>query len=274
MKPLIKWVGGKRGLVAELAESWDEEEGYDRLIEPFAGAAAFFFKVEAQKAILGDTCVPLTDYMTAVRNQPAKFIRSFSALEAQMPKGLKKQAQWYYELRDEFNEGKAKGYRQQALFLMLNRLCFHGLWRVNKKGEMNAAFGHYAKPKIPTPEEIKEVSAQLKNATIYSGDFRDTFKKAKPKKGDLIYCDPPYLDSYDGYTQTEFTIEDHKELADLLWKASTRGAACITTNKDCREIHRLYPKKKWEHIELNIRQKIAPHNGGKKPEIALVARAA
>ena len=272
MKPLIKWVGGKRGLVPDLVEVWEGGE-FKRLIEPFAGAASLFFRAEPEKAVLVDTCEPLMNFYKVLRSDPGKLNASFVNLMKHMPpKSMKKQEKRYYVNREKFNSmngaGSAAG--RAALFLFLNRHCFQGLWRVNKQGKMNAAYGHYAKPHIPTKEEIADVSVSFKGAKLIRGDFEKGLTIAG--KGDLVYCDPPYLDSFDGYTKEDFGLEEHKRLADGAHKAVKKGAVVIVSNRDHKDIHKLYPKSRWTRFKVEGVQRIAPHNKGKNPEIIMVSK--
>lgn len=273
-KPVIRWVGGKQHLVNDLEQVW-RGFSYHRLIEPFAGAASFFVRVEPDDAVLVDTCEPLINFMRVVRNHAKEFARLLIARSKFYARANPEERDaWYYDTRERFNDlapVNANNLERAVLFLLLNRTGFHGLWRVNNDGQMNTPCGHYVNPRFPTTREIYDYSLLLNRAKIRRGDFRKAFD-AEVGKGDLIYCDPPYLGTFDAYSKRPFTHKDHVALAECLRNAVDAGADCITTNRDCDEIRALYPRDSWLHVHLGVRQRIAPNKRGKKPEVAIVSR--
>jgi DNA adenine methylase len=147
----------------------------------------------------------------------------------------------YYEFRDEFNRSKA-GERRAALFVYLNRHCFNGLCRYNKKGEFNTPFGRYDQVYFPT-DEMLGFAAKLETAELQTMDFRKALPKAG--QGDVVYCDPPYVPltataSFTNYAAGGFSEKDQRDLHTLALEASERGAFVMISNHDTQFTERLY----------------------------------
>ena len=93
-------------------------------------------------------------------------------------------------MREIFNSHSEDIITQSAIFIFLNKTCFNGLFRVNKKNEFNVPIGSYRLPKICDSNNLLNISLKLKNVTILCGDYSETLKYAKGKT--LFYFDPPY----------------------------------------------------------------------------------
>lgn len=269
MQPLLKWAGGKRGIAPVVAEAW-KQGSYRRLIEPFAGSAAVFFEVNPKSAVLVELCTPLAEFYMTLRQFRKSMLKEWEYVLGRYPNCDAN----YYVVRREFNTLKladeTTAARRAAYFLYLNRTCYHGLWRVNADGKMNTPYGHYEKPMFPSEGDITGVAQRLEKSHIHCADFAAGFLGVR--KSDFLFCDPPYYDSFDGYTRRRFTLTDHKRLSDHAQKALEVGATVIVASSDCPVMRRLYPAKVWERVKLGVVQKIAPQHGNKKPELLFVGR--
>jgi DNA adenine methylase len=150
-------------------------------------------------------------------------------------------AKRFYELRTEFNEGGA-AVRRAALFVFLNRHCYNGLCRYNQKGEFNTPFGRYAKPYFPATE-MREFARKLHDAEVAAQDFRASFAKAQ--RGDLVYCDPPYIPlsataNFTDYASGGFSLKDQADLASCCLAAAQKGATVVISNHDSPVARELY----------------------------------
>lgn len=269
MKPLIRWVGGKRATATLIGDLWRRGK-YKRLIEPFVGSAAVFFDIRPRQASLVDLCIPLTEFYMALRQFLPQVLSAWSLLlSTREPSDVN-----YYTVRRAFNETRSRNVKSAAMraaqFLYLNRLGYHGLWRVNKSGHMNTPYGHYDAPHLPDRAEISESATFLNRARVYNADFATGFLGVQPT--DFIYCDPPYFDAFDSYTSERFSLPKHKRLAERAEAARALGAMVVVSNRDCPAMRKLYPKSRWKRQRLGIVQRIAPQNGGKKPEMLFVGR--
>lgn len=266
---MIKWVGGKRALLPLLCDAWHDQP-YKRLVEPFAGSAAFFFAIEPQRATLSDLCHPLCAMYGTLQEFHGPFVESFERLCQDFPQPGEEA---YYRVRERFNTGELSWLETGTSFLYLNRLSFHGLWRVNAKGHMNVGYGHYPRPPIPTIAAMQAASVVLQGAEVFEGNWDVTATDAGP--GDFLYMDPPYLGTWSGYTGEEgsfFTIDGYKKIEETGRKGKERGAAVVVSSRDCPEIRQVFKTRNWHHLPVGVVQKIAPQNGGRRPEMLLIAK--
>jgi len=131
---------------------------------------------------------------------------------------------YYYWMRKKFNELTELSVENSALFIMLNKTGFRGVYREGPNG-YNVPFGHYKKtPIIISKSEIDNISELIKDVIFIDADFVKSIKNAT--EGDFVYLDPPYAPknrtSFVGYTENGFDIDMHKNLFKLT-KALTKN---------------------------------------------------
>ena len=61
VRPVIKWAGGKSGLLAKYAPHFPPPGSYRRFFEPFIGSAAVFFYLRPTESFLSDSNAELID---------------------------------------------------------------------------------------------------------------------------------------------------------------------------------------------------------------------
>lgn len=83
----------------------------------------------------------------------------------------------------------------------LNKTCFNSLYRVNSKIEFNVPMGSHKNPQICDVENLNQVSKALHK----SGAGMTEFNETGPHTGGLIYCEPQYDSTSDGYTPLRLT---------------------------------------------------------------------
>lgn len=246
VRPFIKWAGGKRSLVAEIAKRMPKKPfAYH---EPFLGGGAMFFELYKRglvtSARLADVNEELVNAFRTVRDERPALIGLLERHAATYSE------EHYYQTRAADMTARADVVRA-ARFIFLNRTCFNGLYRVNRKGQFNVPWGKYESPGICDVENLTAVSHALGVATVFSTVFANAMTAAG--KGDVVYCDPPYLPTQraskkDGVAATSFTayasggfgIEDHARLSSAARDAAARGALVIVSNSDMPEIRTLY----------------------------------
>jgi len=154
--------------------------------------------------------------------------------------------------------------QKAARFIYLNRTCWNGLYRVNKKGEFNVPIGTKSKV-IMESDNFQEISRMLKNMEIYVSDFEVTIDKAT--SGDFIFIDPPYtvkhnLNGFLKYNETIFSWEDQVRLQKSVKRAINRGVSVLILNADHNSIIDLY-KDTGKMIKLERASVIAGDSGAR-----------
>jgi DNA adenine methylase len=159
-------------------------------------------------------------------------------------------------------------------FIYLNRTCFNGLWRVNRKGEFNVTPGKYKRPRICDRAGIVAASVALGHADLFYRDFRAT--AAYAEKGDFAYFDPPYdpiskTASFRSYTAAGFTDYHQRELADVALAMVGRGVKVMLSNSDTPFVRSLYKDKRWKVERVYAPRAINsdPRRRGKVAEVII-----
>ena len=141
--------------------------------------------------------------------------------------------EYYGRIRDEIPQDPVT---HAARFIYLNKTCYNGLYRVNSKNRFNVPIGSYRNPKICDKENLLAVSKVLKQAELHF----HSFEKINPQKGDLVYCDPPYDETFAQYTGSGFSEEDQSALRDACKRWREAGVFVIVSNSDTPIIRRFY----------------------------------
>ncbi|MEM2907398.1 MAG: Dam family site-specific DNA-(adenine-N6)-methyltransferase, partial [Candidatus Odinarchaeota archaeon] len=207
-KPFLKWAGGKGQLLEELFKRVPDiikKTGVvTKYIEPFVGGGAFFFflksKFNVENAYLFDINPELIIAFKVVQREPENLIKKLKKLESKyLSSNKEERRKLYYEIRSLYNQQiygfNYENYNEEwiersAFLIFLNKTCYNGLYRQNRKGEFNVPFGDYKKPRICDSENILKVSRALKNIEIFTEDFSKSEKYVEA--GTFLYLDPPY----------------------------------------------------------------------------------
>lgn len=232
-KPVIKWAGGKGQLLADLHRR--KPERFSRYIEPFIGGGAFFFDLMPDQAIIADSNPELVNLYRCLRDDYPSILSHLIT--------FKNEEYFYYALRSKKFESLEPFYAA-ARTIFLNRTCFNGLYRVNKKGEFNVPFGRYKNPNFCDLDVLRSASHALQGVTIDQGDYLTVLKR-HAKAGDFIFLDPPYLPiseyaDFKRYTKEQFYEEDHWDLAAEVRRLQQIGCHVVLTNSNHPLVHELY----------------------------------
>lgn len=245
-KPFLKWAGGKGQLVNDIDMRLPaklKEGKIKNYVEPFIGGGAVFFHI-AQKYegiehfYLNDANRDLANCYLIIKENVYELICLLEELqESFLGKNIEERSDLYYQIRDEFNDEKRDTPCPSitAKLLFLNKTCFNGLYRVNRKGKFNVPFGKYKNPNICNSENLLKASELLQRATITCGDFEDRLEFID--KNTFVYFDPPYRPisktaSFTSYSIDDFNEQDQLRLAQFCKKINDDGAKFLLSNSD------------------------------------------
>lgn len=233
----MKWVGGKGRLLTELRARLPADVSERRHVEPFLGGGALFFGQAPRRSLISDVNTHLVATYIVVRDEPAEVIRILGALAA------RHSLAHFYEARARYNEELVSNAEHAALFIYLNKTCFNGLHRVNRRGAFNVPAGRYTNPRILDADALWAASDLLERATLAAAPFEETL--ARVDEDDFVYLDPPYVpvsatSNFTGYSEAGFGDADQVRLRDAFVAADRTGAKVMLSNSDAPRVHDLY----------------------------------
>jgi DNA adenine methylase len=235
--PIVKWAGGKGRLFAQLEPLLPPGLDARRYVEPFMGGGALFFALAPQKALVSDVNPALVRTYEAVRDE-------VDAVIAHLRKLARRHDQLaYYATRERYNKAVLSDAEHAATFIYLNKTCFNGLHRVNRRGEFNVPFGRYTDPRILDEEGLRASSHALSKAEIRVAGFEHLLESARP--GDFVYFDPPYAPvsstaNFTSYASGGFDHSAQTRLRDVYRELDRRGCRLMLSNSDVPSIRELY----------------------------------
>ncbi|WP_323847599.1 MAG: DpnII family type II restriction endonuclease [Phytoplasma sp.] len=241
LKPFIKWIGGKTQLLPFLDIVIPSE--FNTYYEPFLGGGALFLHLQPNKAILNDINSDLILVWQNLIKHSQQIIKILNGLNEQLKKDGES---FYWQIRNEYNQSFAN-VRKTALFIFLNKTCFNGIYRVNRKNEFNVPFNKKTNLLLSSlidVENIKKIIFYFKNNSnihFFCDDYQTIIDRAQ--KDDFLFVDPPYdsdNDSFDAYTNIPFGKEGQRRLFETLQNAHNRGVKWILTNHNTSYIDKLY----------------------------------
>ncbi len=235
--PFVKWAGGKGRLLSQLRPLLPTGIEHMRHVEPFVGGGALFFSRRPRRALLSDINPALVATYVAIRDDVEGVIGGLRQLTKHHSKAR------YYEVRERYNRGRQGAANRAATFIYLNKTCFNGLHRVNRKGEFNVPVGSYQNPRILNEDALRAASEALRGAHLRCAPFDALLEHAKP--GDFVYFDPPYepvsrTASFTSYASDGFTQDDQGRLRDVFAELDRRGCKLMLSNSDVPFIRELY----------------------------------
>lgn len=168
-------------------------------LEPFMGSGVVGLNLAGRNAVFADLNPHIISFYSqlnkgAINSETVReFLEKNGALLAEGG------VDYYYFVRDRFNNEHCP-----LDFLFLNRSCFNGVIRFNKKHRFNVPFGHkpqrFAKAyvtKIVNQVKFVEAKMRANNWLFLCQPFEDTIEMAD--KGSFVYCDPPYIGRHVDY---------------------------------------------------------------------------
>ena len=239
LKPVVKWVGGKRQLLPVLNERLPKE--YGLYCEPFIGGGALLFDIQPQEAVINDLNPELINLYQVIKNEVESLIED-------LQKHINT-SEYFYNIRALDRDAEAwqklTPVERASRFIYLNKTCYNGLYRVNSQGQLNTPFGNYKNPSICDTENLLAISNYFNKAsiTMLCGDYKNAVKQLETN--DFVYFDSPYhpvssTASYTGYTASGFSEQNQIELYETCKELDSKGVMFMLSNSGTPFIKELY----------------------------------
>ena len=245
-RPFVKWAGGKSQLLSEIEKYYPFEYGLiTKYAEPFVGGGAVLFDIlnryDLEDVYISDINAELINAYNIVQKCVDELLELLSIYQCEyIPLETEDRKSYYMAKRDRFNElkvngDKAENIEKAALMIFLNKTCFNGLYRVNRKGLFNVPMGAYKNPLICDETNLRKVSEKLQNVKIVCGDYKKSADFIDEHT--FVYFDPPYRPltetaSFTAYSENLFDDERQIELAGFVEQMNKKGAKIVVSNSD------------------------------------------
>lgn len=245
-KPFVKWAGGKGSLIKQLTEclpqDFDKQQNVT-YIEPFVGGGAMLFYMlthysNIKRAIINDVNEDLINCYLLIKEDPTRLIVLLHSIKDEYYNldTIEKKMQYYYRIRERYNNGELAIVERAACFIFLNKTCFNGLYRVNTSGKFNVPFGKYEHPNICDEELIMTDHKVLQKVDIHSGRYNNITKHLD-KGYNFIYIDPPYRPlsgsaCFIEYTHNIFDDAEQEKLKVFCDMLTQKGCKIMQSNSN------------------------------------------
>lgn len=245
-KPFLKWAGGKKQLLSTIQSYYPfQENEITKYAEPFVGGGAVLFdilsKYKLESVYISDINAELMNTYSVIRDDVNELIPRLACMQEKfVPGNSDERKAIYLQSREYFNSLKISRdednkIERAAYMIFLNKTCFNGLYRVNKKGMFNVPMGSYKNPMICDEENLRIVSEKLKNVTIVCGDYKKSADFID--ESTFVYFDPPYRPitktaNFTAYSENAFDDKKQIELATFISEMDEKGAKVLISNSD------------------------------------------
>ncbi len=247
-QPVIKWAGGKRQMLEQYRQYFPSTFG--RYHEPFLGGAAVYFHLSPPVAVLSDSNDELINMYRMIQTKVDLLIEDLSRHW--------NNSEYYYLVR-EMKVKDLSDVQRASRFIFLNKTCFNGLYRVNRKGIFNVPFGNYKSPKIADVDTLLAANRALRKALLVRADFEVVLENAR--SGDFVYFDPPYFPvsqtaNFTDFTNQPFGAAEQERLAIVFDKLARRGCNVMLSNSDTPYIRELFEGYRTGMVSLTANRSI------------------
>ena len=244
-KPIIKWAGGKQGICAQLVSYFPCD--FDTYYEPFVGGASVCLTLNHERSVISDENQWLINTYRAIRDDCSAVRKILD--------GIENTKENFLDIR-KICFGDLELPQQAAHFIYLNKTCFRGLFRVNKKGMFNVPYGDYDR-RYYDSDNLSAVAAYLQDVEIRFGDFE--LGIVGISANDFVYFDPPYYklggySDFNRYTKYQFNESEHFRLAALCHELNKKGVRWALSNSNTPFIQNLFEG--FNVLEVSNRREI------------------
>ena len=250
LKPFVKWVGGKGQLIEEIEKMLpsDGEKVLTKYAEPMVGGGALLFNVlsryQFDELYISDINPELINAYIAIKQNVEALIKRLNEMQMTfLPLDENGRKYYYYNVRDKFNTAKlsdSTSAEKAAYFIFLNKTCFNGLYRVNRKGLFNVPMGSYKNPTICDADNLRNIHEALQNVTIVCGDYSQSQSFIDSET--FVYLDPPYrpiseTSAFTSYNSDAFDDNEQIRLAKFIDEINAAGAKIVLSNSDPKNVN-------------------------------------
>lgn len=250
-RPFLKWAGGKGQLIKEISALYPfEDKNINKYAEPFVGGGAVLFDIlnryELEQVYINDINFELINAYCVIKNNVDELLDVLHRYQEEfIPLEQDARKEYFLSKREKFNLLKLNHVvdnrvKLAALMIFLNKTCFNGLYRVNKKGLYNVPMGKYKNPLICDEKNILLISEKLRYVRIECGSYRQCLPFVDAET--FVYFDPPYRPltataSFTSYTEGNFSDQEQKELAEFITAVDDKGAFFALSNSDPKNVN-------------------------------------
>lgn len=267
VKPFMQYPGGKRQLLNvldNLLPANYKKDGFSKYFEPMIGGGALLFHIlsnyHVDEVYISDINKELILIWNVIKDNPEELIYHLNGLEKYYLSldSFEERKDFYLDVRSDFNIPKFDdNILRAAQSLFLNKTCFNGLFRFNKKGEFNTPFGTGNDKLICNSENIMKVSNALSNTIIKQDNYKCFDKYIDADS--FVYLDPPYkpLSKTSNFAYNNiFGDNEQIELSQYYNKLSERNVKCLLSNSypDDGFFDKLYSK--HEILQVDAKRSI------------------
>lgn len=209
---LLKWIGNKQRQADAIIRHFPRRFG--TYYEPFLGSGGVLGVLAPERAVASDIFPPLMEIWQMLQEDKEK-LKSYYADRYALLEAIGKE-ECYDRTLANFN---AKPNGPDLLFLC--RSCYGGVVRFRKlDGYMSTPVGiHHPISPESFAHRVDLWYTRTQGTHFFCADFADAM--ARTAEGDLVYCDPPYVDSQTIlYGAQEFSVN---RLFDAIADCKERG---------------------------------------------------
>lgn len=242
MKPFLSYIGSKQKFMDKLDPLFPET--IKNYYEPFVGGGSVLFYLndledyDIKHNYINDVDSDVINIYKVIKNDSKKLLQYLEELNKLHSK------KDFNDLIKKFNNNKKDKVMLAAIYIFLNKRSFNGNCKYNDDNLLNASFSQgKTKINIYNEENIEDISDLLKTTIIKNKDYIKFLNEHKPKSGDFVFIDPPYLvENVNQYYKESFDIDDFEKLKKICDKLdSTKVNFMITLNKHTK-LKKLFSK--------------------------------
>jgi len=296
-KPILKWVGGKTQIIDKLIMNFPVHINNYR--EPFLGGGSVLLAllscvksgvIKVEGSIFAyDLNEPLINIYKNIQMRHRELYDTLQTIIADFNKcgngevnrtpanieeAKSAKENYYYWIRSEYNKlclHDKNDILGSAMLIFLNKTCFRGIFRVGPNG-FNVPYGHYDNPEIINKEHLDEMHCLLQNVIFECCDFHTAL--ANVQHNDFVYLDPPYAPetntSFVGYTPNGFSIENHKNLFNLIHNLTNANHKIMLSNADVSLVRDNFTNEKYNILTILCKRSINSKNPGAKTNEVII----